>query len=207
MSSILEVTLQTVETAGHTTSYLACGPEDGPLVVFVHGWPELSISWRHQLPVLGALGFRAVAPGHAGLRPLVASTRDHGRLRAGADRGRHAGPARTRWAGSGPCGSATTGAARWCGTSPATTPSAALAVANLCVPYGTLERQLGGDDRALVDRDVYPEDRFPVGQWDYQLFYQENFERATAVMDANPSNRAQGAVPQGQPGAASASRR
>ncbi len=46
----------------HSTFYLACGPTDGPPVVFVHGWPELSISWRHQLPVMGALGFRAVAP-------------------------------------------------------------------------------------------------------------------------------------------------
>src|SRR5262245_25047782 len=46
----------------HTTAYLAAGPVDGPLVIFTHGWPELAISWRHQLPVLAALGFRAVAP-------------------------------------------------------------------------------------------------------------------------------------------------
>src|SRR6185503_516153 len=62
MPQVLEVTAHEVSTAGHTTFYLACGPEDGPLVVCVHGWPELSRSWRHQLPVLGALGFRAVAP-------------------------------------------------------------------------------------------------------------------------------------------------
>ena len=42
--------------------YLAAGPEDGPLIVFVHGWPELSLSWRHQLACFGGLGFRAVAP-------------------------------------------------------------------------------------------------------------------------------------------------
>ena len=28
----------------------------------MHGWPELSISWREQLPVFAALGFRAIAP-------------------------------------------------------------------------------------------------------------------------------------------------
>ena len=28
----------------------------------MHGWPELAISWRHQLPALAALGFRAIAP-------------------------------------------------------------------------------------------------------------------------------------------------
>jgi pimeloyl-ACP methyl ester carboxylesterase len=34
----------------------------GPLVVLVHGWPELWYSWRHQLPALAAAGFHAVAP-------------------------------------------------------------------------------------------------------------------------------------------------
>jgi len=46
----------------HTSFYLACGATDAPLIIFVHGWPELSISWRHQLPVFAALGFRAIAP-------------------------------------------------------------------------------------------------------------------------------------------------
>ena len=51
-----------IETNGHTTSYLEEGPKDGPLIVFVHGWPELSHSWRHQLPAMARLGFHAVAP-------------------------------------------------------------------------------------------------------------------------------------------------
>ena len=42
--------------------YLASGPKEGPLIIFVHGWPELSISWRHQLSALGNLGFRCIAP-------------------------------------------------------------------------------------------------------------------------------------------------
>ncbi|WP_214414028.1 alpha/beta fold hydrolase [Sphaerisporangium fuscum] len=33
----------------------------GPLVLLVHGFPESWYSWRHQLPVLAAAGFRAVA--------------------------------------------------------------------------------------------------------------------------------------------------
>ena len=41
---------------------LAAGPEDGPLVVFLHGFPELARSGRHQLPALGAAGYRALAP-------------------------------------------------------------------------------------------------------------------------------------------------
>jgi pimeloyl-ACP methyl ester carboxylesterase len=35
---------------------------DGAPVVFAHGWPELSYSWRHQLPAVAAAGYRAVAP-------------------------------------------------------------------------------------------------------------------------------------------------
>lgn len=34
----------------------------GPLVLFCHGFPETSQSWRHQLPALADAGFRAVAP-------------------------------------------------------------------------------------------------------------------------------------------------
>ncbi len=34
---------------------------EGPLVLFVHGFPESWYSWRHQLPVVAAAGFRAAA--------------------------------------------------------------------------------------------------------------------------------------------------
>ena len=39
---------------------------DGPLVVLCHGWPELWYSWRHQLPVLAAAGYRVIAPDQRG---------------------------------------------------------------------------------------------------------------------------------------------
>ncbi len=41
---------------------LADGPADGPLVLCLHGFPELARSWRRQLPALGEAGYRAVAP-------------------------------------------------------------------------------------------------------------------------------------------------
>lgn len=34
---------------------------EGPLVLLVHGFPEGSWAWRHQLPALAAAGYRAVA--------------------------------------------------------------------------------------------------------------------------------------------------
>jgi pimeloyl-ACP methyl ester carboxylesterase len=47
----------------HNSSfYLACGPETSPLIIFVHGWPDLGYGWRHQLRCLAALGFRCIAP-------------------------------------------------------------------------------------------------------------------------------------------------
>ena len=51
-----------VRSPRHTSFYLSCGPPDGTPIVFLHGWPELSLSWRGQLPVFGSLGFRAIAP-------------------------------------------------------------------------------------------------------------------------------------------------
>jgi len=35
---------------------------EGPPVLFLHGFPELAYSWRHQLPALAAAGNRAIAP-------------------------------------------------------------------------------------------------------------------------------------------------
>ncbi len=36
-------------------------PSDAPLVVLLHGFPEMWWTWRHQLPALAAAGYRAVA--------------------------------------------------------------------------------------------------------------------------------------------------
>jgi pimeloyl-ACP methyl ester carboxylesterase len=52
----------TIPANGIVFSALAAGPADGPLVLLLHGFPELSRSWRHQLPALAGAGYRAVAP-------------------------------------------------------------------------------------------------------------------------------------------------
>ena len=69
-----------VEVNGHKTFYREDGPKDGPLMVFVHGWPELSYSWRHQLPAMARLGFHAVAPD---LRGYGQSSKPHSTAFAG----------------------------------------------------------------------------------------------------------------------------
>lgn len=49
------------DSDGVRIHYVEAGPVDGPLVLFVHGFPELSYSWRNQLPAVAAAGYRAVA--------------------------------------------------------------------------------------------------------------------------------------------------
>ncbi len=38
------------------------GPVDGPVVVLLHGFPELGYSWRHQIAPLAAAGYRLLVP-------------------------------------------------------------------------------------------------------------------------------------------------
>ncbi|XP_039013726.1 epoxide hydrolase A-like [Hibiscus syriacus] len=35
---------------------------EGPLILFLYGFPDLWCSWRHQITALAALGYRALAP-------------------------------------------------------------------------------------------------------------------------------------------------
>ena len=51
-----------VATNGIRLFCLEAGPPDGPLVLLMHGFPELAYSWRNQLVPLGAAGFHVVAP-------------------------------------------------------------------------------------------------------------------------------------------------
>ena len=43
-------------------NYLATGPTNGPLLIFLHGWPAIASTWKPQLTLFASLGFRAVAP-------------------------------------------------------------------------------------------------------------------------------------------------
>jgi pimeloyl-ACP methyl ester carboxylesterase len=176
------VTEQVAKTERHTTAYLACGAADAPLIIFVHGFPELSISWRHQLPVFAELGFRCVAPDMRGygrssvygqhsdyavehtVRDMIELLDSLGREKAvwvGHDWG-----APVVW------------------DIASHHPDRCHGVANLCVPY--LPKGFATENLVpLVDRTLYPESKFPAGQWEYQLYYEENFAKACAALEAN----------------------
>jgi len=59
MTSITEMSIQLPGLRMHA---LEAGPAKGPLVLLLHGFPELAESWRGVLPRLAKAGFRAVAP-------------------------------------------------------------------------------------------------------------------------------------------------
>ncbi len=42
------------------------GPEEGPLLILLHGFPEFWYSWRHQIGPLAQAGFRVVVPDQRG---------------------------------------------------------------------------------------------------------------------------------------------
>src|SRR5207249_3305660 len=157
------VTENLAKTERHTTFYLACGATDAPLMIFVHGWPELSLSWRNQLPIFGNLGFRAIAPDMRGYgRSSVYSRHEDYALEhvvgdmlhllqaLGADKAIWVGH---DW-GSPVVWSMASHHADKCH-----------GVANLCVPYFA-KGFCPPTFLPLVDRAVYPQAQFPAGQWD-----------------------------------------
>ena len=176
------VTEHTAKSPRHTSFYLACGEESAPPVIFVHGWPELSISWRHQVPCLASLGFRAIAPDMRGYGRSSVYPRheDYALSHIVADMIElldSLGHEKAIWVGH-DWGSPVV----W---SLATHhPERCHGVANLCVPYlpgGFALKNL----LPLVDRTLYPEAEFPAGQWDYHLYYEENFESARTAFEGD----------------------
>jgi pimeloyl-ACP methyl ester carboxylesterase len=51
---------------GVTLNVIEAGPEDGPLVILLHGFPEFWWGWRHQIAPLAEAGCRVVVPDQRG---------------------------------------------------------------------------------------------------------------------------------------------
>ena len=177
----------------HATFYLSCGGEDAPLIVFVHGWPELSISWRASAAGASpALGFRAIAPDMRGYgrSSVYARHEDYALEHSVRRHARAAGRAGSRRRRS---GSATTGEAPWCGAWPAIIPSGASASPTSACP---ISRRVspGAPSFRWSIAQFTREAQYPAGQWDYQLFYEESFDAARSGFEANVRDHRQGPV-------------
>jgi pimeloyl-ACP methyl ester carboxylesterase len=190
------VTDNVVQTARHTTFYLACGAVDAPAIIFVHGWPELSLSWRHQLPCFAALGFRAIAPDMRGYGRSSVYQRheDYAVEHIVEDMLellQALGREKAVWIGH-DWGSPIV----WSLASHH--PDKCVGVANLCVPY--IAKGFAPENfLPLVDRAVYPEAQYPAGQWDYQLFYEESFDKARQGFEADIRNTVKALFRKGRP--------
>lgn len=175
-----EISQRSLRTDRHTTAYLEAGPADGPLLIFCHGWPELSYSWRGVLPVLAGLGFRCIAPDMRGYgRSSVPTERTaYAQEEIVADMIElidHLGGEQAVWVGH-DWGSPVV----W--NLASHHPERVRAVASLVVPFqpeGFRVETLV----PLVDRELYPEDEYPAGQWDYIKYYEESFEEASAAFE------------------------
>ena len=171
-----------VETARHRTTWIEGGPVDGPLMIFIHGWPEIGLLWRAQIDHFAAAGWRCVAPdmrGYSGssvptatgayaVRELVADMAElHDAL----------GGEPAVWVGHDWGSPVVWGMATH-------HPERCRAIANLCVPH--IARGFALPHLvALVDRELYPEKDYPVGQWDYWLLHREHFGRTARVFEAD----------------------
>ncbi|MGO8874424.1 MAG: alpha/beta fold hydrolase [Acidimicrobiales bacterium] len=58
-----------VEANGVSFALHEAGPQDGPLVLCLHGFPDTAWTWRHLLVDLAAAGYHAVAPFMRGYAP------------------------------------------------------------------------------------------------------------------------------------------
>lgn len=157
--------------------YLAAGPLLGPLLVFLHGWPAIGLEWYPQLQYFASLGFRVIAPDMPGYGRSTARnvTSDYtqeeiikGMLALLADLGRD----EAIWIGHDQ-GCATV----W--TLANTEPDVVRAAAGVTVPYSSLE--LGLEELlSSVNRDIYPVDQYPYGQWSYVVWEDNNFDQAVS---------------------------
>lgn len=167
---------------GHTTSYLSSGPSNGPLLILLHGWPELASTWKFQLTHFGSLGFHTIAPDMPGygLTSSPRSTSTYS-LRSLVSWSlsllSHLNAPTAIWAahdwGSG---------VLW--ALAAHHPEVCTAVVSLCVPYRAIELGLP-HLVSLVDRSIYPEETYPWGQWSYMRFYETSPEKAAKSFDDN----------------------
>lgn len=178
------ITEHAVRSPRHTSFFLASGPREGTPVIFLHGWPELSLSWRGQLPVFGALGFRAVAPD---MRGYGRSTVHEGHAAYAVEEAvadmieliDSLGADRAVWVGHDWGAPVVWALAQQ-------HPERVHGLAALCVPYFP-EGLSPEAARPFVDRALYPEATHPWGQWDYILFHWENFDACRRAFEADPA--------------------
>jgi pimeloyl-ACP methyl ester carboxylesterase len=173
---------RTFASPRHTTHYWEAGPADGPLMIFLHGWPGIGLMWRAQVEAFASEGWHCVAPDmrgyggssapaaseayaleeivddmvelhdHLGARPAIWVGHDLGSPAAGALAAHHAKRSR--------------------------------GVVLVSVPYSPESFALPSL-LPLINRKLYPAAQYPDGQWDYYRFYLTHFEQTVTDFNAD----------------------
>jgi pimeloyl-ACP methyl ester carboxylesterase len=161
----------------HTTHYWEAGPADGPLMIFLHGWPEIGLMWRAQVEAFASEGWRCVAPDMRGYGGSSAPVAAHTyALKEIVDDmielHDHLGARPAIWVGH-DLGSPVAGALA------AHHPKRSRGVVFVSVPYSPESFALPSL-LPLVDREFYPADQYPDGQWDYYRFYLTHFDQTVS---------------------------
>ena len=176
------LTARTFSSHRHTTHYWEAGPEDGPLMIFLHGWPGIGLMWRAQVEASATEGWHCVAPdmrGYGGSSTPTASEAyaleevvdDMVELHD------HLGARPAIWVGH-DLGSPVTGALA------AHHAKRSRGVVLVSVPYSPESFALPSL-LPLIDRKLYPADPYPDGQWDYYRFYLTHFDQTVTDFNAD----------------------
>jgi pimeloyl-ACP methyl ester carboxylesterase len=166
----------------HTTQYWEAGPADGRLMIFVHGWPEIGLMWRTHMEAFASEGWRCVAPD---MRGYGGSSAPDGAeayalteiIDDMVELHEHLGGRPAIWVGH-DWGSPVAGALA------AHHAARCHGVVLISIPY--FPEGFGLPSLLpLVDRQLYPIDRYPDGQWDYFRFYQTHFDQTIVDFEAD----------------------
>jgi pimeloyl-ACP methyl ester carboxylesterase len=179
---MMSLTARNFRSPRHTTCYWEAGPVDGPLIIFLHGWPEIGLMWRAQIEAFASEGWRCIAPEMRGYGGSSAPTASEAYalneiVDDMVELHDHLGAHPAIWVGH-DWGSPVAGALA------AHHGARSRAVVLISVPYFpegfALPILL-----PLIDRGLYPADQYPDGQWDYFRFYQTHFDQTVSDLDAD----------------------
>lgn len=167
---------------GERTHYYEGGNKIGTPLIFIHGWPDIAETWKHQLSFFSAQdAYRVIAP----------DMRGYGGSSSPADKRAYSlevlvselvelatklGINKAVWIGHDwGCGVVSALAAHH--------PELFLGLVVMAVPYRSLE--LGLEFlKTQVNREIYPEDQHEWGQFSYMRYYELHTEQSVKSFES-----------------------
>ena len=151
-------------------------------MIFLHGWPELGLIWRAQMEAFASGGWRCIAPdmrgyGGSSAPAAVDAYTNEQVVRDMAELHDHLGGEPAIWVGH-DWGSVIAGSLV------AHEPARSRGLVLISVPYFPDANALP-TLVPLIDRTIYPADKYPDGQWDYYRYYTTHFAAAVSDLDAD----------------------